>query len=82
MEKLDESKLPELGKMKLEDELRLVSKNDRIHRVFANYWAPHLTKGTECFEALTGKSFTAKEMVWLLGKKVVIQLVQKLLISC
>lgn len=61
MAKMDESKFPELSKMKLEDEFRLISKNDRIHRVFVNYWQPHLTKGTECFEALTGTTFTAKE---------------------
>lgn len=65
MEKLntpiDESQFTDLEKISDEDERRLANKNNKIHESFARYWAPHLDKGVECFEALTGKSFSDQE---------------------
>jgi len=58
---LDESQFTDLDKISDEDERRIATKNNGIHESFARYWQPHLDKGIECFEALTGTSFTADE---------------------
>ena len=57
----DESEHTNLDKLTSEDESRIATRNKEIHESFARYWAPHLDKGVDCFEALTGKSFTDQE---------------------